>query len=60
MLVFASVFIVLWMFSFGGSISDKDSKEELANELKPFSALRSNIIDGYRSMSETPGLQVAE
>lgn len=50
-LIFALAFImaILWVFSLGKSLSNPDTKIKIKQDLKPFSTLKDNIIDGYNS-----------
>ena len=45
---FAVILIALWVYSLGTTLS-KDNKT--SETLKPFSALKDNIVDGYNSIS---------
>ena len=51
-IIFALVLFVLWTWSFGTSLAGPETGTELKEDLKPFSVLKDNIIDGYKSISE--------
>lgn len=61
-LVFAVILVLLWVYSFGSGVSTSATQAKSSNEFEPFSALRANIVDGYKSISEptapSGGLQV--
>jgi len=54
-LIFAVAFvmIILWVFSLGKSLANPDTKIKIKQDLKPFSTLKDNIIDGYNSTTDT-------
>lgn len=52
-IVCAIILILLWMYSLGNNISNPDTQAKVGNELKPFSALKANIMDGYQSLSDS-------
>ncbi len=45
------VLISLWVYSLGVNLSSADTQASISNDLKPFSALKANLIDGYNSIS---------
>ncbi len=51
-LIFAVTLIILWAYSLGSTISNSDTKVEIKNDMKPFSALKNNLVDGYNSVSD--------
>jgi len=51
-IAFAVILFVLWTWSFGTSLASPETEKNLKQELKPFSVLKDNIIDGYKSISE--------
>lgn len=51
-LVSAFILLVLWTYSFGTNLTKPETGSGLKEGLKPFSVLKSNIIDGYKSISE--------
>ena len=52
-IAFAVVLILLWVYSLGVTITDKDTQEKVKQDLKPFSALKDNLVGGYNSISNT-------
>ena len=46
------VLILFWIYSLGTNLSSKDTGAKVSNDLKPFSALKANLIDGYKSISQ--------
>lgn len=45
--------ILLWTFSLGKSIANKDTKVKIKQDLKPFSALKENLVGGFNSIKGT-------
>ena len=45
------ILISLWVYSLGTNLSNPDTQAKINNDLKPISALTSNLIDGYQSIS---------
>ncbi|MEK7569638.1 MAG: hypothetical protein AAB500_01990 [Patescibacteria group bacterium] len=52
MIVFAVILFAFWTWSFGGSISSPETASNIEEGLAPFSVLKTNIIDGYKSLDE--------
>jgi hypothetical protein len=55
MIVSAIILFTFWVKSFGnevGSISTKDFEGSIKEELKPFSVLKDNVLDGYKNITE--------
>ncbi|KKQ27102.1 MAG: hypothetical protein US45_C0035G0003 [Candidatus Nomurabacteria bacterium GW2011_GWA1_37_20] len=50
--VIAVVLIFLWLYSLGANLTDSNTQIKVSNDLKPFSALKDNLIGGYKSLSE--------
>lgn len=50
--VFGVILLILWIYSLGVSLTSSDAQTKVKNDLKPFSALKANLIDGYKSISE--------
>jgi len=48
----AIVMIVLWVFSLGKSLTAPEIKEKTKQDLQPFSVLKDNLSEGYKSVSE--------
>lgn len=51
-MIAAIILIILWMFSLGHTLSNPDTQAKVSNDLKPFSALKDNLVGGYQSISE--------
>ncbi|MSU44903.1 hypothetical protein EXS45_01860 [Candidatus Nomurabacteria bacterium] len=49
-IIFAIILLFLWIFSLGVSLTDPDTEVRINNDLKPFSALKDNLIGGYKSI----------
>ena len=56
------ILVLLWVYSLGTGISSTDAQAQLNKEVaEPFSALKANLIDGYKSISDSaPAIEVAE
>lgn len=52
-LVFGVILILLWIYSLGTGLTSPDTQVKINNDLKPFSALKDNLVGGYKSISET-------
>jgi hypothetical protein len=50
-LVCGIILVLLWIFSLGNGLSKNNEQAELNQDLKPFSALKENLIGGYNSLS---------
>lgn len=46
------IMVILWVFSLGKGWSSPDTKEKVKQDLQPFSVLKDNIVDGYKSSTE--------
>jgi hypothetical protein len=57
-IVIGIILVFVWMFSLGTSLTDSDTKAKVSNDLKPFSALKANIVDGYKSISGSSELNI--
>ena len=51
--VMAIIMVMLWIFSLGKSLANPDTQLKIKQDLKPFSVLKDNIVDGYNSASDT-------
>jgi len=52
-LVLAVLMITLWVFSLGKNFSSTDTETKIKQDLKPFSVLKDNLVDGYNNTSPT-------
>jgi len=51
-IIAAIVMIILWTYSLGKSFTSPETKIKVRQDLKPFSVLKDNLVDGYKSVSE--------
>ena len=52
-LVIAVVLLLVWVYSLGASFSNPETQAKVSNDLKPFSVLKDNLVDGYKSISDS-------
>jgi len=50
-LCFAIVLFFLWIYSLGTTLTSTETQAKINQDLKPISALKANLIDGYNSIS---------
>lgn len=55
----AIILVLLWIYSFGTNLNSVETKEKMSQDLKPLSALKENVVDGYNSITE-PNLGLDE
>ncbi len=48
----AVIMIILWIFSLEKSLTNPDTQVKIKQDLEPFSVLKDNIVDGYKSTSD--------
>ncbi len=41
----------IWIYSLGRTFTDSDTQTKIINDLKPFSALKDNLVGGFNSLS---------
>ena len=46
------ILLLLWIYSLGANLTNPDTQAKINNDIKPFSALKSNLIGGYQSLSQ--------
>jgi len=46
------IMIILWAYSLGRSFTSPETKIKAKQDLQPFSILKNNLIDGYKSVPE--------
>lgn len=51
--VFAVVLFLLWIYSLGTTLVDKDNQAKVNQDMQPISALKANLIGGYKSMTNS-------
>ena len=49
--VFAVLLALLWIYSLGNDLTNGDTQTRINQDLKPFSAIKDNMINGYNSIS---------
>lgn len=47
------ILFFLWVYSLGTNLNNPDTQVKLNNDLKPFSALKDNLVGGYQTISES-------
>lgn len=45
------ILILLWIFSLRVTLGSSSTQTKANNDLKPFSALKASVVDGYKSIS---------
>ena len=48
-LIVIIIMVTLWIFSLGKNLANPDIQVKIKQDLKPFSILKDNIVDGYKS-----------
>jgi len=51
-MVFAVILILLWVYSLGTNLTNSNTQAGINQDLKPFSALKDNIVGGYNSLAQ--------
>lgn len=51
-IVFAVILLFFWIFSLGTNLANPDTQAKISDDLKPFSSLKANLIDGYNSLNQ--------
>ncbi|MFA5931767.1 MAG: hypothetical protein WC793_00075 [Candidatus Paceibacterota bacterium] len=51
-LIFAIILFLLWIYSLGATLNDTDTQIKMNQDLKPFSALKDNIVGGFNSIKD--------
>lgn len=51
---FAIILILLWVYSLGRTLTNPSTQRKVNQDLKPFSALKANIVGGYESIILEP------
>jgi hypothetical protein len=49
---FAVILVLLWIYSLGANLSSPSTEAGIGQDIKPFSALKDNMVNGYDSMSQ--------
>ena len=50
-IIAAIILLFIWIYSLGTNLTDSDMQAKINNDLKPFSALKDNLVGGYKSIS---------
>jgi hypothetical protein len=50
--VFAVILFLLWVVSLGRNFTNEDIRTQARDEAAPLSALKANILGGYKSITE--------
>ncbi len=51
--IFAVILVFLWLYSLGKNLNNGDIQAKAANELRPLSALKDNLVGGYQSFTNS-------
>lgn len=51
-LFFAIILFVIWVYTLGTGFGDKDIQAKVKDDLEPFSVLKDNFINGYKSIQD--------
>ena len=51
-LAFAVILALLWIYSLGANLTNANTPAKIGEDLKPFSALKDNIVGGYNSLAQ--------
>jgi hypothetical protein len=46
------ILLFLWVYSLGATLANPGTQTKMSQDLKPFSALKSNIVGGYDGITE--------
>ena len=50
-IICAVILFSFWVYSLGRNLTSPDTQAQINDDLKPLSALKANLIDGYQSIS---------
>ena len=48
----AIILVLLWIYSLGTTLENPDTQVKIGQDIKPFSAIKDNIVNGYNDMSQ--------
>jgi uncharacterized membrane protein YvbJ len=48
----AIVLIFLWIFSLGKTFTNSETQTKIGQDLKPISAIKDNLVNGYNDLSQ--------
>ncbi len=46
------VLVILWVYSLGTNLTNQETQVKIKQDIQPFSVLKNNIVDGYKSISQ--------
>jgi hypothetical protein len=46
----AIILVLLWIYSLGTNVTNGQTQANIGQDLKPFSALKDNMVSGYNSI----------
>ncbi len=49
-IAFAFILILLWIYSLGANVASQETQTKMSQDLKPFSVLKDNIVNGYNQL----------
>jgi len=49
---FGVILVLLWVYSLGTNLTNGDTQAKIGQDVKPFAALKDNIVGGYNSLSD--------
>ena len=49
----AIVLVLLWIYSLGTTLENPDTQAKIGQDVKPFSAIKDNMVNGYSDMSQS-------
>ena len=47
----AVILLLIWLYSLGTNLNNPDTQARINNDLEPFSALKNNLVGGYKSLN---------
>lgn len=50
--VVSIILFFIWVYSLGSGFSEKETQAKIKNDVEPFSALKDNFVNGYKSISD--------
>jgi len=48
----AVILVLLWIYSLGNALTSPDNQAKVTQDMKPFSALKDDMVNGYNSISQ--------
>jgi hypothetical protein len=50
--MFAVILVLVWVYSLGTNSTNNDTQTKIGQDLKPFSALKDDMVGGYDSITQ--------